>query len=466
MIYAGIALLAMTGTQSLRADSTRRGINSEEARRLEEQNENLSELKRTGSAEYWFESGKRNMEDFNFAQAKKDFTEYRRLTKNKNSEYADEVNTMLEGINEGLQQFERFRDIVVIDAYTVPRSNFIRNLRLPLSAGRIIGGEELPKSPDVAGMAGYMSEGGDLMIWSQISKPQQGESEGSVNLVEATRLVDGSMSEAKIYPELGEDPDYPFLTADGMTLYFSSPGANSVGGRDIFISTRDPQTGEFRQPVNAGFPFNSEADDYLLAIDEENGVGWWATDRHHLQNDIVLYVFLLPDGRRNFEGTDEEKRQRGVLDDVRVTWTSIEPADDFPEDTEDDEEEMTPEKKAELLAARERSYEEKAAEIRKIKPGQRPQKKECVIPRKGGGFIYSEEDVKTQAEKQLVKLYTEENKEYEGMKNELSKKRRQYSRNPNHSLGNEIADLEKRTDEKRIRLISILSELYKELGQN
>lgn len=469
----------MTGTQSLRAVSGSKGIVSEETERIESRRSSIAEGKKNGSSDAWFESGMLNMLDYNFPEAKKDFAEYRRLTKNKKDDiHKLEVNSLMDGIAEGTLQFDRFQDIVVIDAYIVPRENFIKHLRLPLSAGRIVGSDELPRSGAEINSIGFISEGGDFLMWSQASEndgveESDDEDAANVNLVEANRLVDGTLSAPKIIPNLGVDPRYPFLTADGTTLYYSTFGDNSVGGRDIFIATRDPQSGEFRQPVNAGFPFNSAADDYLLAIDEENGVGWWATDRHQLENDVVLYVFMLPDGRRNFDGPAEEKRARGRLDDIRVTWTSdpVKPKissddeGDEDEDEEEDETEKSPEELAELQAARDRAYEAKASEIRKIKPGQKPLRKECVIPRKGGGFIYSVDDVRTSSEKQLVKAYIDENKDFENFKSELDKKRRQYARNPQQSLGSDISGLEKRLEEKRIRLISILSELYKELGQ-
>ncbi len=70
---------------------------------------------------------------------------------------------------------------------------------------------------------------------------------------------------------------------DGDTLYFSSEGHNSMGGYDVFMTTRD-ETGVWSKPVNMGYPINSPDDDvfYRSGLDDkhayysanrENGVG-------------------------------------------------------------------------------------------------------------------------------------------------------------------------------------------------
>lgn len=473
-IHAGIALLAIAGTQSLHADL--RGDLLEivgtsdigEARLL------VDAAKKAGQPEGWYLSGKLAMLDYNFPQAQKDFAEYRRIAKiKKYNRFDTSVAEAMEGVKEGNLQFDRFRDIVVIDAIKVKKDKFFKHLRLPLSAGRIVDVDEIPGDAAGRGEAGFISEGGDFMMWSDMFEDDisdNGETFETPYIAETNVLTDGTLSTPKPIRNLGEDADYPFLTGDGMTLYYSAYGENTVGGRDIFIATRDPQTGEYRTPVNAGFPFNSAADDYLLVIDEENGVGWWATDRHLLEDEVVLYVFLLPDGRKNYEGTPDEKRDRGILDNIRVTWTSTSADDDA--DDEDDEAdgdsstEKTPEQLAEEQAERERFYQEKAAEIRKIKPGQKPRRHDCMIPIAPGKYIYSADDVKTSRQRQLVEEYILKEKDYNELKGRLGSLRKQYASNPTDNLRREIETLEISEEKGRIELITILSALYHDMGIN
>jgi len=66
------------------------------------------------------------------------------------------------------------------------------------------------------------------------------------------------------YDELGV-----FMHPDGKTLYFSSNGHNNMGGYDIFMSTLED--GVWSQPVNMGYPINSEFDEkhFVLSADRK-----------------------------------------------------------------------------------------------------------------------------------------------------------------------------------------------------
>ncbi|MDE6811889.1 MAG: hypothetical protein K2J15_06005 [Muribaculaceae bacterium] len=485
-VISGMAFLALVGTPSLRAD-LRGDLWSEfRAGSMIEALPEIEQSKRGGQTSGWYFSGMKAMLDYDFEKAQKDFTEYKRLSKKGAPNiYNDAVDEALKGLNEGKLQFERFQDIVVIDSYEVDRDDFFRKLRIPLSAGRIVAAEEAVGKKNNCGESAYISEGGDFIMWSEEAGANTHDISGSetffsgetynedgeenIVLLEANVLADGSLSEPRPIDGLGKYPDFPFLTADGTTLYYSAEGGDSVGGRDIFIASRDPQTGEYRTPVNAGFPFNSAADDYLLAIDEENGVGWWATDRHILpDNKIMLYVFILPEGRSNFNGDPEEKRARGVLDDVRITWS--EPEKEDPEEMTEGDSEGPAELQSEeeIIAARrarEKCYMDKAAEIRKIKPGQKPRRKDCMIPVAPGKYIYSVEDVNTPQEKNLVNKYIVAEREYSDVKNDLDKARKEYSVRPSKALGEKITGMEASEVKLRNNLTHILSSLYKELKQ-
>jgi hypothetical protein len=61
------------------------------------------------------------------------------------------------------------------------------------------------------------------------------------------------------------DEEYPSLSKDGKTLYFSSKGWENMGGYDIFKSTWDENTETWSKPVNLGSPINSPFEDiYFL----------------------------------------------------------------------------------------------------------------------------------------------------------------------------------------------------------
>lgn len=65
--------------------------------------------------------------------------------------------------------------------------------------------------------------------------------------------------------------DSPFIHPDGITLFFSSEGHNSIGGYDIMWSTL--KGGVWAEPTNMGFPINTTEDErfYVLTADGEHG---------------------------------------------------------------------------------------------------------------------------------------------------------------------------------------------------
>lgn len=219
--------------------------------------------------------------------------------------------------------------------------------------------------------------------------------------------------------------------------------------------------------MNAGIPFNSAADDYMLAIDEENGVGWWATDRHFLPDDqITLYVYLLPEERTNVLSGAADKRKRSKLDDIRVTWTQSRAEAD--EEDEDDEDEETGQKSLTTEAAdvdMSAEYEEKAAEIRKIVPGAKKRKASDIhIPLSRGRAIYSAEEVKSGEQKALVEKYFEAEKRHRINLKKLDSLRREYSATPSDSLGREILSMETIVSKEKASQTALLSQLYRMMG--
>jgi hypothetical protein len=92
-------------------------------------------------------------------------------------------------------------------------------------------------------------------------------------------------------PTNGND-NYPFLQADGVTIYYASDGDNSMGGYDLFITRYNPTTDSYLAPENIGMPFNSPFNDYMMVIDDQRKVGWFATDRYQPAGKVMIYTFI------------------------------------------------------------------------------------------------------------------------------------------------------------------------------
>ncbi len=212
----------------------------------------------------------------------------------------------------GSTMLSRVEHIAIIDSITVDRRDFFLNYMLSSPAGYVSSTEELPEgfATDDSTTV-YVTESAETMIWSRPT------SDGGRQLVESHLLADGTWEQPQSLGEAleGISANYPFLQPDGTTLYFAARGDESLGGYDIFRNDGD----EFLQPQNIGMPYNSPYDDYLLAIDELTGAGWWATDRNRLDGKITIYVFVPQDLRINYAVNDPELTNRAFITSIKST---------------------------------------------------------------------------------------------------------------------------------------------------
>ncbi|MGI6222830.1 MAG: hypothetical protein ACOYJG_04410 [Prevotella sp.] len=139
-------------------------------------------------------------------------------------------------------------------------------------------------------------------------------------------LMGNGFSSPQSHKELSEGIDnasYPYLAADGKTLYFSGEGKNSVGKRDIFMSVYNRDENAFYEPENYGLPFNSTANDYLLIIDDYDTLGWLVSDRYQEEDKVCIYTFEPTSFRvslSNEDYTEDELKHLAQLKSIADTW--------------------------------------------------------------------------------------------------------------------------------------------------
>jgi hypothetical protein len=71
--------------------------------------------------------------------------------------------------------------------------------------------------------------------------------------------------------------DAPFIHPDGITLFFSSEGHNSIGGYDIFYSIK--KDNDWITPINMGYPLNTTSDDAYYVINAKGDKGYFSSNR-------------------------------------------------------------------------------------------------------------------------------------------------------------------------------------------
>ncbi len=106
------------------------------------------------------------------------------------------------------------------------------------------------------------------------------------------RLPNGNWSEPfKLGEEINSPyyEDFPYLSTDGVTLYFSSEGHNSMGGFDLFKSIWNPEENTWTKAENLGYPVNTTDDDRSISLTPDNRVGYISALRNGGQGDLDIY---------------------------------------------------------------------------------------------------------------------------------------------------------------------------------
>jgi tetratricopeptide (TPR) repeat protein len=106
------------------------------------------------------------------------------------------------------------------------------------------------------------------------------EGYGGKDIYLSKKQADGTWGKAEnLGPKINTkfNDDSPFIHPDGITLYFSSEGHNSIGGYDIMYSTL--KNDQWEAPTNLGNPINTTEDErfYVLSADGEHG--YFSSDR-------------------------------------------------------------------------------------------------------------------------------------------------------------------------------------------
>ena len=102
--------------------------------------------------------------------------------------------------------------------------------------------------------------------WLYFSSDRAG-GKGGLDIYVAKRIAGNQWGKARNAGKIintGFDEESPCLTNQGKTIYFSSKGHYSMGGFDLFYSTKNGK--KWSVPVNAGYPVNSTADNNSFVI--------------------------------------------------------------------------------------------------------------------------------------------------------------------------------------------------------
>lgn len=178
------------------------------------------------------------------------------------------------------------------------------------------------KEKDTLDCTLFRSQLGDKIIYAQPDT-------AAVLHLYAGEMIGQKWCEPVLLPGLEDtvSHNYPFMLADGTTLYYASKSEEGLGGYDIYMTRWDSDTQRFFKPENIGMPFNSAANDYLYLVDEFNQLGWFVTDRGQGGDTVCVYCFIPNETRRIYD-TSTMGRDTLValanINSIRDTWTDQE----------------------------------------------------------------------------------------------------------------------------------------------
>lgn len=208
--------------------------------------------------------------------------------------------------------------IMFIDSVVAGKSAFLDLIPLSGEIGTLttynayFGGNSQPDSSYV-----YVNEMGNKRYFSKRG------ADGLSMLYTQDRLGD-TWSEPQPIADFGDDyadMSCPFVMGDGVTMYFSAKGSNSIGGRDIFVTRYDTEGSRFYMPENVGLPFNSRGDDLYYIVDEINNLGWLVTDRNQPSDTVCIYTFVPSQSRTTYDNVEPGQLQRlASISSIADTW--------------------------------------------------------------------------------------------------------------------------------------------------
>ncbi|MBS1638228.1 MAG: PD40 domain-containing protein [Bacteroidetes bacterium] len=140
--------------------------------------------------------------------------------------------------------------------------------------------------------ASVSADGNTLFFVRQVNKDE------STDIYMVRKLPNGTWSAAqKLSDEINTpyNEDFPYLSIDGHTLYFSSEGHNTMGGYDLFKSTWDPENNTWSPAENLGYPVNTTDDDRSISLTPDNRVGYISALRPGGLGDLDIYRIKFND---------------------------------------------------------------------------------------------------------------------------------------------------------------------------
>ena len=217
--------------------------------------------------------------------------------------------------------YKRVAKVMFVDSVVVEKANFLPAYKLGEESGNIdVTRNMLGGNTSTEGTA-YRTEMSDKIYYSDA------DANGTMQLYMCYKMLE-SWSKPALLNGLPEgDNNYPFLMSDGITIYFANNNSVGLGGYDLYVTRYNSETDRYLVPENLGMPFNSSANDYMMVIDEVNGLGWFATDRNQPEGMVCIYTFIPSDTKQYYnykEDSFDDILRAAQIHSIAATQTNPE----------------------------------------------------------------------------------------------------------------------------------------------
>ncbi len=278
--------------------------------------------------ESFFYLGQIYTNEFRFAEAADNFDKFETLVKKHPRRRKDDLAkyesdmARLEDKKKLLSRLRRVvfntEDIQVIDSIVVDKPEFLSAYKLSHSSGKLDYFNKVFKANKTIESTVYFNEKETKVYYGQPDK------NSGFTLYSMEKLLNDFGNEKKISPDnfgLKGDVNYPYMMADGVTIYFAAKDEETLGGYDLFVSRYNMNNDTFLAPERLNMPFNSLANDYMMAIDEEKGVGWFASDRYQPEGKVCIYTFIPNQTVKVIDSEDEKYvSSRARISSIKDSW--------------------------------------------------------------------------------------------------------------------------------------------------
>lgn len=121
--------------------------------------------------------------------------------------------------------------------------------------------------------------------------------QGGLDIYKTTMQANGTWSApVNLGPEVNSkaNEDAPFIHPDQKTLFFTSDGHNTMGGRDIFVTRMVGD--KWTSPENMGYPVNTTVNDNYFTLIADGTRGYFSSDRKGGMGGQDIYYIDMPAG--------------------------------------------------------------------------------------------------------------------------------------------------------------------------